>query len=532
MPRALVLTVLVAGCAAVGPGQPAIRFEVPRAAYYNADGRVPLLGPFERDLLDRINRYLTARGFPALALDGALCRLGIEYTRQALRLGKRLPGPFVDHLLHHVGITEPHPLVLHASFPTEAAPAFALRLEKQLPRLLAWPATHIGLSALRVGGRVGVTVVVLSRAGRLEALPQRAPLGSVVPVRGQLAPGYDAPILLVTTPSGALRQESLPVRDRKFEGRVHLDDGRGTYMIEVLATGPLGPTVVSLFPLFCDTAPPDRFEEPPSVADTPEDAREAERRLVHLINEERRKRSLPPLDENPKLAALARAHSRDMVESGFVGHRSPRTGTLTDRLRSAGMLAEVSLENIARNDTLSGAHLGLMASPGHRRNILDPRVREVGVGVVFSGNEGTRQVYVTQNFVLPLVIVDSSRAVEDLWLRAQERRRSEGQPEFERNAVLDRVARLAAARVLAEGKVDASQGQAFIAGQLRTRGIRYHTLAAQFFIARRPEEPLQSRSWARPGRWRAGIGVAQEPRSAFGDYAICVVFLLAREATP
>jgi uncharacterized protein YkwD len=508
-----------------------LRPEIPRATYYNASADLPRLSPFEEGLLARMRSYLAARGREPPELDAALCAVGREYTREALRGPERPSAAFIDFLMNHAGLTEPHPLVFHASFPVEGAPAFPLRFEEQLPRLLGSPATGVGLVSLRAGPKVGVTVVLLHRVSRLEALPQRASPGAVVPLRGRLTEGYRSPDLMVTTPSGAFRRQALESRNGQFEGKVHLDDGEGTYTIEVVASGPQGPTVVHLFPLYCGTSPPETFEMRTATVPTPGDERAAEALFVSLINEERARRGLKPLSSNPRLADVAKQHSLDMRQNGFVGHRSPRTGTLTDRLRQAGLPASVLLENIARNDTLDGAHHGLMNSPGHRRNILDPRVREVGVGVVFAANGTSRQLYVTQNFILPIAIVDPMRARDEIWSGAQAKRGQKGLPVLDRDETLDEVAALAARRLLAQGNIGSSAKQALISAELGRRGYPYRTLTAHLFIARAPEEPLDSPIWMRAGSWRAGVGVAQQLTSAFGDYALCVVLLLTEPDT-
>jgi uncharacterized protein YkwD len=528
--RLLGLVPLVAaGCVGLGhPSSTTVSPEAPRAAYYNAGEAIPDLGAFERDLLARVQAFLERRRRQALTLDPALCRVGREYTRAALRSEGRPHAALIDYLLHHAGVTEPHPLLFHAAFPVESADGFAARLERQLPRLLEQPVTEMGISALRVGRTVGVTLVLLHRVARLEALPQRAARGAVVPVRGRIPAGYREPTLLATTPTGQTRQQALEVAAGRFEGRLALDDGPGTYTVEILASGPLGPSVVSLFPIYCDVEPPARFVAPAPGVATPDDAREAEVLFVRLINDERRRRGLAPLQHNRRLSELARDHSRDMREAGYVGHRSPRTGLLTDRLKHAGIPASVSLENIARNDSVAGAHQGLMSSPGHRRNLLDPRVRELGVGVVFQGEGAARQIYVTQNFILPIVLVDPRLTRLDLWRRAQERRARSGLPALRREPLLEELAARAAERILDRGRLE-GDGEAMLAEEVKRLGLPFRSVRAHLFVARGVGETLDAQTWTRAGHYRAGIGVAQRPTSAFGDYALCVVLLLAEE---
>ena len=115
------------------------------------------------------------------------------------------------------------------------------------------------------------------------------------------------------------------------------------------------------------------------------------------MNRDRARAGLPALMVDPRLTAIARAHSQDMADHDFVGHVSPRTGTAMDRVRRAGLRPELVLENVGRAYGASEAESGFLASPGHRGNLLDPHARRLGVGVVF-GREvtGTRPMFVTQ----------------------------------------------------------------------------------------------------------------------------------------
>ncbi len=70
-----------------------------------------------------------------------------------------------------------------------------------------------------------------------------------------------------------------------------------------------------------------------------------------------------------------------MAAHRFVAHVSPTTGAHDDRLRAAGFLAGLSLENVARGYSADEVHEGLLASPGHRANLLHATVTHVGIGV-------------------------------------------------------------------------------------------------------------------------------------------------------
>ena len=74
----------------------------------------------------------------------------------------------------------------------------------------------------------------------------------------------------------------------------------------------------------------------------------------------------------------ALAHSIDMHESGYVGHVSPNTGSVGDRLEAASYKGLTYGENVALNATITDAHEGLIRSLGHRRNLLSNQFTHLG----------------------------------------------------------------------------------------------------------------------------------------------------------
>lgn len=122
----------------------------------------------------------------------------------------------------------------------------------------------------------------------------------------------------------------------------------------------------------------------------------AEQQLLALVNAERARAGLRPLRMDPALSNLARLKSQDMVALNYFGHYSPTYGYPYSMEYQAGIRARyMGAENIAAAANIQMAHALLMASPGHRRNILDPRFTDVGLGVV-SGRWG---LVVTQLFI-------------------------------------------------------------------------------------------------------------------------------------
>lgn len=119
---------------------------------------------------------------------------------------------------------------------------------------------------------------------------------------------------------------------------------------------------------------------------------------VCLINRERKRRGLRALRINRRLSRGALAHSLDMVQERYFEHVSQTGENVVDRLLSSGYLGRVRSwlvgENLAwGTDNLSTPRQTVAAwmnSPPHRKNILNRRFREIGIGVVFHAPNASR----------------------------------------------------------------------------------------------------------------------------------------------
>jgi len=121
-------------------------------------------------------------------------------------------------------------------------------------------------------------------------------------------------------------------------------------------------------------------------------AREAA--LLERINTVRSQHLLPALAVSPPLVRAARAHSRAMLRQGFFAH-----GDFAGRLRAYGVRFPLLAENLAwgtgSRATARSLVTAWLASPGHRANLLHPRLRMIGIGApvgTFSSFPGTAMV--------------------------------------------------------------------------------------------------------------------------------------------
>jgi uncharacterized protein YkwD len=119
---------------------------------------------------------------------------------------------------------------------------------------------------------------------------------------------------------------------------------------------------------------------------TPKPNYEAE--MLQLINEERHKHGLKPLQADPEMLQVARAHSQDMFAKGYFAHDDPEGKDPFDRMKAANIRFQTAGENLALAQTVEIAHVNLMNSPGHRANILNPSFGRVGIGILDGGFYG------------------------------------------------------------------------------------------------------------------------------------------------
>ncbi|MBD1859810.1 CAP domain-containing protein [Leptolyngbya sp. FACHB-1624] len=116
-----------------------------------------------------------------------------------------------------------------------------------------------------------------------------------------------------------------------------------------------------------------------------------EQQVFDLTNQQRAQFGLAPLSLNLTLNDVAEKHSQDMAGNNYFSHQGRDGSQPWDRMRAEGYNYSRAAENIAFGQpTAQDVVTAWMNSPGHRQNILDPNLQEIGVGY-YDG-------YWTQNF--------------------------------------------------------------------------------------------------------------------------------------
>ncbi len=157
------------------------------------------------------------------------------------------------------------------------------------------------------------------------------------------------------------------------------------------------PLVMTLPPSPTPTPVPQPTAEPPT---------DYEQQVIELTNRERVANGCASLRAESHLMAAAEAHSRDMAEHDFFSHTGSDGSSPWVRMARAGYGSyRAAAENIAAGYPSPEAVVaGWMNSPGHRANILNCNLEEIGVGYVFqnpdTGNTNYGH-YWTQDFATP-----------------------------------------------------------------------------------------------------------------------------------
>jgi uncharacterized protein YkwD len=121
-----------------------------------------------------------------------------------------------------------------------------------------------------------------------------------------------------------------------------------------------------------------------------------DQQILDLVNQERAKVGADPLSINEQLDQAADLHSQDQASMNNMSHTGSNGSNLGIRIQEVGYQFSMAAENVAYGyldaETVMA---GWMASEGHRENILNPNLQEIGIG--YAVGEGGAP-YWTQDF--------------------------------------------------------------------------------------------------------------------------------------
>jgi uncharacterized protein YkwD len=459
----------------------------------------------EARLLEMIQQARDAHNLPRLTWDAMTSAVAREQSEDMAnndyddyvspRLGT------LEYRLHRAGVSAGN-----AQFAVYRMPSIAAVMESlQKTQLnLKDSVTDIGIGVAERGPQEFlVTLILYEKHSQLDPFPTLPILGAEYRLSGRLESGLEKPFLVVTTPDGRVTEHPLKLSAaRRFESTVRFDKGSGEYSVEITASASLGPTVVDLMHCYAGVEYPPPVI-PPKKVPISADLREGAQLMFELINKARAEAHVPPLTYDDGLSETARAHSEDMFQNKYFAHDSPTVGNLAERMAKAGIRAKKFCENIADNQDLLAAHQELMDSPGHRKDILDPDLTRVGVGIVRAENG---QLLVTEDFMEDFQTYDTSVLAAQLIQGLNTARGNNGLAWLTESSTLSDVALENSRAMMANGKLDQSKVKALIS-QKRLR-VRY--VQALMFESADPAAPAQMAEALKARYQEVGVGIVQD----------------------
>lgn len=282
-----------------------------------------------------------------------------------------------------------------------------------------------------------LAIVTAHRRGTLTLTCRRQQLcsGSI-----RLRPGHKDARAILMFPSGKHQLLTLKAQGGALSIPTLTLSERGRYQLEVIADTALGPQVVANRALFLGP----QQEATPTRARADGDEKE---QMLTLINQARAQARLSPVQAHDALNAAAASHASDMVDQHYFAHVSPRYGDLGSRLGKLSIGASKATENLARAEHPNDAHDSLMASPGHRLNILDPEVTHVGIGIHCTGTEPRDCVFVI-DFAKLVANIPTEKLSDETLRLLNLRRRSAGLKEVVLDARLSALAKQHSQRMM------------------------------------------------------------------------------------
>lgn len=420
------------------------------ATHYASEKDIPITNNSEEnEILRRLNSLRAGKGVASLKIDKSAALLA-RYHSALMRSRKKLAFDLAGQCPLEIrktiaGISEPCFYVLYADI---SISRLLEQIESEKDPLYAKDnLTHIGIGAVKqlFPYQYWVTIIYVKRIALLNKFPIYVPrAGSVETLRWKLKENHNEPAVKMTTPGGFVRELTV----KSFTGGVYESripfPKEGEYIVEILANGPYGMEVAHVMPVYVKVErKEDLTHRKERLPDKDEESLEKE--MFELINRDRSKYNIKPIQFNLSLCKTARIHSRNMAETGKVVHNLPGSPTLSERLKGTSLKVLKQGENIASGISVENAQENLMKSPGHREAILDTDFSYVGVGIVKQDD----LLYITQNFASFIPDVSPSEGKRALLTKIRQIRTSP----IKENSTLSSIAQLHSDKMAASLKL-------------------------------------------------------------------------------
>ena len=185
-----------------------------------------------------------------------------------------------------------------------------------------------------------------------------------------------------------------------------------TSTILVIALISVGVVVVGVQSGAIDLEPDPVTSGPENTTGVPEveasnhtqiDGEALEMAIYEEVNERRRNAGREPLVHSERVRLIARLHSKDMAERGFIDHTNPDGEGSAERHDNYDGCEDTNeniahtprIQNVSERETAESVVDLWTDSPGHNSSMLTSYGKITGVGVYVTAE---KNLYVTQNF--------------------------------------------------------------------------------------------------------------------------------------
>jgi uncharacterized protein YkwD len=416
----------------------------------------------------------------------------------------------------------PRTLLIRAWVPQHAIETFLARGDFNTER-----ASHFGVGVAVAGERAALLLLLADRKAELRPFPRVLAGGEQASAMlcGDLVAPLRQPELYVTRPDGEVDRVPVIRPGRGGQGFcTRLEFSRpGSYTVEVVGRAAAGPEVAALFLTQLGLA---ERRDASAQAEEPTTPEEARRAVYERINALRRAHRLPELTPDPLLERVAQDYSDRMAAEDFFAHVAPDGSSLTRRLPADARYVRAG-ENLGMAPGPLAAHFGIEHSPGHRRNLLDPSFRFVGVGVTFRKENGREEALLTEVFTTASPSAqlpeDPRQEAYDTLARHREARKL---PPLRRSPALEALARAHAQQALERDQPPAQPGEPPLHERVFQALPDAGTASVDFFIVADPMALPETRSLADATNNHVGVGVVRGDSRRYGgkQYWVTIIY--------
>lgn len=124
--------------------------------------------------------------------------------------------------------------------------------------------------------------------------------------------------------------------------------------------------------------------------------------IVALTSRAREQEGLGALNVDSKLQKIAERKAADMAEKGYFSHTGPEGKKIGDWAKESGYKFGIFGENLAEGfEDEEDVLRAWMASPSHRKNILEPKYENIGIGIAKGEYRGKQVLFVAAFYASP-----------------------------------------------------------------------------------------------------------------------------------